>query len=158
VLTKIEGILGTTEGVQAYNTIGGFSLLTRTAASYQGFFFIGLKPWHGRTSRQLAARAIVHTLNRALATQVPEAMAFAFMPPAIPGLGSAGGFSLWLQDRSGGTVTFLAEHVQKFLAACRQRPELAGVTSQFSAAIPQIYAEVDRDKALKQGVTVGDVY
>jgi HAE1 family hydrophobic/amphiphilic exporter-1 len=158
VLTKIEGILGKTEGVQAYTTIGGFSLLTRTAASYQGFFFIGLTPWHERTSRQLAARAIVDTLNRALAAQVPEAVAFAFMPPSIPGLGSAGGFSLWLQDRSGGTVAFLDANVQKFLAACRQRPELAGVTSQFSATVPQIYAEVDRDKALKQGVAVGDVY
>src|SRR5205823_4872647 len=62
------------------------------------------------------------------------------------------------QDRSGGPVALLDEQVQKFLAACRQRPELAGVATQFSAAVPQIYAEVDRDKALKQGVAVGDVY
>jgi HAE1 family hydrophobic/amphiphilic exporter-1 len=158
VLTTIEGMLGKTAGVQAYNTIGGFSLLTRTAASYQGFFFISLKPWHERTASQVSARAIVETLNRALAAQVPEAMAFAFMPPSIPGLGSAGGFSLWLQDRSGGTVAFLDEQVQNFLAACRQRPELAGVTSQFSAVVPQMYAEVDRDKALKQGVAVAEVY
>ncbi|TMQ32899.1 MAG: hydrophobe/amphiphile efflux-1 family RND transporter, partial [Planctomycetota bacterium] len=158
VLKKIEGILSTTEGVQVYNTIGGFSLLTRISASYQGFFFVGLRPWHERTSQQVTARAIVDRLNRALAAQVPEAVAFAFMPPAIPGLGNAGGFSFWLQDRSGGSVDFLDQNLQKFLAACRRRPELAGVAAQFSASVPQIYADVDRDKVLKQGVAVADVY
>src|SRR5215831_1170921 len=158
VLKKVEGILGKTEGVKYYTTIGGFSLLTRTSASYQGFFFIGLKPWDERTSQRLGARGIVATLNQALATQAPEATAFAFMPPSIPGLGSAGGFSFWLQDRSGGTVDLLDRNLQQFLAACRKRPELAGVASQFSASVPQIYADVDRDKALKQGVAVADVY
>ncbi len=81
VLKKIEGMLGQTEGVQYYATVGGFSLLTRTSASYQGFFFVGLKPWDERTEEQLGARAIVDDLNRALASQVPEAIAFAFMPP-----------------------------------------------------------------------------
>ncbi|HEY8460067.1 MAG TPA: multidrug efflux RND transporter permease subunit, partial [Blastocatellia bacterium] len=157
-LKKIEGILAKTEGVRFYNTIGGFSLLTRTSASYQGFFFIGLKPWEERKAEHLQSRGIVATLNRALAAEVPEAMAFAFLPPAIPGLGNAGGFSFWLQDRSGGSVEFLAQNLQKFIEACRKRPELTGVNSQFSASIPQIYADVDRDKALKQGVAVADVY
>src|SRR5215813_2047831 len=158
VLKKVEGILGKTEGVKFYNTIGGFSLLTRSSASYQGFFFIGLKPWDERKSESLSVQGIVRSLNAALASQVPEAMAFAFLPPSIPGLGSAGGFSFWLQDRSGGPVEFLDQNLQKFLEACRKRPELVGVASQFSASVPQIYADVDRDKALKQGVTVGDVY
>jgi hydrophobic/amphiphilic exporter-1 (mainly G- bacteria), HAE1 family len=158
VLRKIEGILSKTEGVQSYNTIGGFSLLTRTSATYQGFFFLGLKPWDERTDQQLEARAIVDRLNRALSAQVPEAIAFAFMPPAIPGLGNAGGFSFWLQDRSGGTPEFLGQNLQNFLAACHRRPELAGVASLFNAEVPQIYADVDRDKVLKQGVAVADVY
>ena len=158
VLKKIEQMLHDTEGVQAYNTIGGFSLLTRTSASYQGFFFIGLKPWHERTSSRLEAKNIVATINRALSVQLPEAIAFAFMPPSIPGLGSAGGFSFWLQDRSGGSVELLAENLQKFLEACGKRPELAGVASQFSASVPQVYVEVDRDKVLKQEVAVADVY
>jgi HAE1 family hydrophobic/amphiphilic exporter-1 len=85
-------------------------------------------------------------------------MAFAFMPPSIPGLGSAGGFSLWLQDRSGGSVEFLDQNVKTFLAAARKRPELAGLISQFSADVPQVYADVDRDKVLKQGVEIADVY
>ena len=158
VLTKVERILDKTEGVQYYNTIGGFSLLTRTSATYQGFFFVAFKPWDERTKSELGARAIVDRLNGALAAQVPEAIAFAFMPPSIPGLGSAGGFSFWLQDRSGGTVGLLDQNLQNFLAACRRRPELAGVASQFSASVPQIYADVDRDKVLKQGVAIADVY
>ncbi|MBO0725033.1 MAG: multidrug efflux RND transporter permease subunit [Blastocatellia bacterium] len=158
VLKKVEAILSKAEGVKYFNTVAGFSLLTRTSASYQGFFFLGLKPWDERTSERLEAHGIVASLNRALASQIPEATAFAFLPPAIPGLGNAGGFSFWLQDRSGGSVEFLSQNVQKFLEACRKRPELTGVNSQFSAAIPQIFADVDRDKALKQGVPVADVY
>ena len=91
-------------------------------------------------------------------SQVPDAVAFGFDPPAIPGFGNAGGFSLWLQDRSGGSVENLNQNLQKFLQAARKRPELVGVSSQFSAATPQIFATVDRDKALKQGVVLSDVY
>ena len=158
VLQKIEAILAKTDGVRYYNTIGGFSLLTRISASYQGFFFVALKPWDERRSDQLQAQGIIQTLNKAMATEVPEATAFSFMPPSIPGLGSSGGFSFWLQDRSGGSVDFLDQNLQKFLDACRKRPELTAVSSPFSASVPQIYADVDRDKVLKQGVAVGDVY
>src|SRR4030095_2911784 len=132
--------------------------LNRISASYQGFFFMSFRPWDERSSHELQAQAIIAKINGELATQIPEAQAFAFMPPSIPGLGSAGGFSLWLQDRSGGSVEFLDQNLQAFLAAARKRPELAGVMSQFSADVPQIYADVDRDKALKQGVAVADVY
>lgn len=158
VLQKIEAILAKTDGVQYYNTIGGFSLLTRISASYQGFFFVALKPWDQRHSDQLQAQGIIRTLNKAMAEEVPEATAFSFMPPSIPGLGSSGGFSFWLQDRSGGSVDFLDQNLQKFLEACRKRPELTAVSSPFSASVPQIFADVDRDKVLKQGVAVTDVY
>lgn len=155
VARKIEGILAKTDGVQYYNTIGGFSLLSRVSASYNAFFFVALKPWD---ERNVDAKQVIASLNGDLSKQVPEAVAFAFMPPAIPGLGSSGGFSMWLQDRSGGSVDFLDQNVQKFLAAAQKRPELSGVTSQFSNGAPQIFAEVDRDKVLKQGVAISDVY
>jgi HAE1 family hydrophobic/amphiphilic exporter-1 len=158
VLKKVEAILDKTDGIQAYNTIGGFSLLTRVSASYNGFFFVILKPWGERSSSELAAQAIARKLNGAFTTQVPEAIAIALLPPSIPGLGAAGGFSFWLQDRSGGSVDFLDQNLQKFLEACRKRPELAAVNSGFSASVPQIFADVDRDKVLKQGVAVSDVY
>lgn len=155
VSSKIEKILHETEGVKSYTTINGFSLLNRVSASYNGFFFVSLEPWD---DRKHTAHDIQQIVNARLAHEVPEAIAFLFGPPAIPGLGNSGGFSFWLQDRSGGPVEFLDQNLQKFLAAARQRPELAGVTSQFSATTPQIYADVDRDKVLKQGVAVADVY
>ena len=157
-LRKVEGILAKTEGVQYYTTISGFSNLSRTSASYQGFFFVALKPWAERTTSALQVQSIVDTLNKEMAAQAPEANCIAILPPAIPGLGQAGGFSMWIQDRSGGTPTFLDENLQKFLAAARRRPELASVTSTFSTQVPQIYVDVDRDKVLKQGVAIGDVY
>jgi len=158
VCRKVDAILSTLEGVEHYNGIGGFSLLTRVTASTNGFYFVGLKPYAERASAALEARAIVNRLNTTFRREIPEATVFAVMPPAIPGLGSQGGFSMWLQDRSGGSIEFLDQNVQKFLAAARQRPELAGVTSPFSASVPQIYADVDRDKVLKQGIPLGDVY
>jgi HAE1 family hydrophobic/amphiphilic exporter-1 len=158
VLKKVEAILDHTEGIQAYNTIGGFSLLTRVSASYNGFFFVILKPWDERHGADQEAAAIAQKLNGEMGATIPEAISFALLPPSIPGLGAAGGFSFWLQDRSGGSVDFLDQNLQKFLEAARKRPEIGTVASQFSASVPQIYADVDRDKVLKQGVAVNDVY
>jgi HAE1 family hydrophobic/amphiphilic exporter-1 len=155
VSKKVETILKQTEGVQYTTTINGFSLLNRVSASYNGFFFVSLAPW---SERRQTAQEIVKSVNVRLANEVPEAVTFLFSPPAIPGLGNSGGISFWLQDRSGGSVEFLDQNLQKFLAAARRRPELAGVGSQFSATTPQIFADVDRDKVLKQGVDVRDVY
>ena len=158
VCRKIDNLLAHTEGIANFNTIAGFSLLSRVTASNYGFYFIGLKPWDERTSADLEARQIVNRVNRELRQVVPEATAFAVMPPSIPGLGTQGGFSFWLQDRTGGSLEFLNQNVQKFLEAARKRPELVGVTTQFTAAVPQLYADVDRDKVLKQGIALGDVY
>jgi HAE1 family hydrophobic/amphiphilic exporter-1 len=155
---KVEAVLKRTEGIRNFNAVIGFSLLNRVTASYSAFFFVQLEPWDERGSDELVAKAIRDKVNRALAAEVPEATATAYLPPSIPGMGTSGGFSLWLQDRSGGTVEFLDENVKKFIAAARKRPELTGVNSSFSAAVPQVFADVDRDKALVQGVQLGDVY
>jgi HAE1 family hydrophobic/amphiphilic exporter-1 len=156
VSKKVEKILGETKGVQYYNAIVGFSLLSGVSASYNSFFFAQLEPWHDREG--IVAADIVQKLNGRFRGEIPEATVFAFQPPSISGLGTAGGFSLWLQDRSGGPVTFLDENLQKFLDAARKRPELANVNSTFRAAVPQVFVDVDRDKALKQGVPVNEIY
>jgi HAE1 family hydrophobic/amphiphilic exporter-1 len=158
VTRKVDALLSKTEGISDYATIVGFSLLTRVTASNNAFYFVRLKPWDERHGAQMEARAIVDRLNRQLHATVPEAAAFAIMPPSIPGLGQQGGFSFWLQDRSGGSIEFLDAELQRFLTAARARPELAGVTSTFAASVPQMYADVDRDKVLSQGVALGDVY
>src|SRR3954451_1283747 len=157
VCRKVEGILSNTEGLGAYNAIVGFSLLTRVTAPNNGFYFVGLKPWAERHG-DLDARSIVNGLNATFRKEIPEAVVLAIMPPSIPGLGSQGGFSFWLQDRSGGTVEHLDQVLQAFLAEARKRPELSGVTSPFSASTPQVYVDVDRDKVLKQGIVLTDVY
>jgi HAE1 family hydrophobic/amphiphilic exporter-1 len=155
---KIEKIMGETEGIGYLTNIEGFSLLARVSASYNGFCFVSLKPWDDRAKAGLEAGELVRRLNARFSKEIPDANVFAFLPPAIPGLGSSSGFSLWLQDRSGGDPDYLAQNLQKFLAAARKRPELTGVTSLFNTGTPQLYADVDRDKALKQGVPVADVY
>ena len=155
---KVEEILAKNRGVQYYNTVAGFSLLSYVSAPYTGFFFVSLKPWAERGGAGMSAKELAASLNAQFRAQVPEANVFAFLPPAIPGLGASGGFSLWLQDRSGGTVEQLNESLQKFLEAARKRKELQNVNSPFRAAVPQLFVDVDRDKALKQGVAIADVY
>jgi HAE1 family hydrophobic/amphiphilic exporter-1 len=100
----------------------------------------------------------VNRLNARFREEIPEAFVLAVMPPSIPGLGSQGGFTFWLQDRTGGTIDGLDANLQKFLTDARKRPELAGVTSPFSAAVPQVYVDLDRDKVLKEGIALTDVY
>jgi HAE1 family hydrophobic/amphiphilic exporter-1 len=158
VTGKIEKLLADTPGVRFVTTINGFSLLTRTSASYTAFFFVSLRPWDERRHASMSAQGLLVTINRMLRQKVPEAIAFAFAPPAIPGIGSAGGFSFWLQDRSGGSIDLLADSLQKFLEAARRRPELVNVNSPFRASVPQVFTEVDREKLLKQGASVADVY
>jgi HAE1 family hydrophobic/amphiphilic exporter-1 len=157
VCRKVEGILSNTEGLGAFNAIIGFSLLTRVTAPNNGFYFVGLKPWAERHGI-LDARSIVDRLNATFRKQIPEATVAAIMPPSIPGLGSQGGFTFWLQDRSGGTVAHLDQVLQAFLIEARKRPELSGVASPFNATTPQIYVDVDRDKVLKEGIALTDVY
>jgi HAE1 family hydrophobic/amphiphilic exporter-1 len=158
VCQRIEKILGETKGVKYITTVAGFSLLSGASAPYTAFYFVALDPWDERKTEALHVDGILKTINRSFREQIVEANAFAFPPPAIQGLGTGGGFSFWLQDRSGGTVEFLNENLQKFLEAARKRPELANVNSVWRPNVPQIFADINRDKVLKQGIQVGDVY
>jgi HAE1 family hydrophobic/amphiphilic exporter-1 len=158
VCKRIEEILEKTKGVKYVTTVAGYSLLSGASAPYTGFYFVSLDPWHERESAELQVDGIMQRVNAEFRAEIPEAMAFAFPPPAIQGLGTGGGFSFWLQDRSGGTIDFLNENLQKFLEAARKRPELANVNSVWRPSVPQIFAEVNRDKVIKQGVAIKDVY
>ena len=158
VCQKIEKLLGETKGVKYVTTIAGYSLLAGASAPYTAFYFVALDPWDEREGKEMEVGPIMQRLNGRLRNEILEAAAFAFPPPAIQGLGSGGGFSFWLQDRSGNTVEYLQENLQKFLEAARKRPEIANVNSVWRPSVPQIYADINRDKVLKQGVAVGDVY
>jgi HAE1 family hydrophobic/amphiphilic exporter-1 len=154
---KVEEILKNTPGVEHYTTVVGVSLLSIVQNTYSGFFFVNLKEWKERKKPEEQYHAIMAHLNRELA-KLPQAIAFAFSPPAIPGIGTAGGVTFVLEDRADKGIHFLAENVNKFLEATRQRPELASVMTTFLPTVPQVFINVDRDKVLKQGIDLGQVY
>ena len=157
VAAKVEKILADTPGVQYTTTVAGFSLLSFVRTTYNGFFFVTLKDWNERKSRQEQYQQILQHVNQELA-KLPEGFALTFPPPAIPGVGTSGGFTFVLEDRSGKDVQFLADNLNKFVAAAQKRKELGGMVTTFLPAVPQQFIEVDREKALKQGVPLNDVY
>jgi len=154
---QIEDILAKTPGIESTASVIGFSLLSLTRSSYTAFFFVTLKEWKDRQKREEQYQFIRQDINRKLAG-LPQGIAFSFSPPAIPGVGTSGGFTFVLEDRSGKDIEFLAGNLNKFLAAARKRPELATVNTTFLPTVPQQFIAVDRDKVLKQGVDIKDVY
>jgi HAE1 family hydrophobic/amphiphilic exporter-1 len=157
VSTKIEKVLLGTPGVQSVTSVIGFSLLSYVRTSYNAFFFVTLKPWDLRQSRAEQFQEIKQHVNRQLST-LPEGVAFSFSPPAIPGVGTSGGFTFVLEDRSSTGVQFLATNLAKFIAAAQKRPEIAGISTTSLPNVPQEFVDVDRDKVIKQGVPLNDVY
>ncbi|HEV2692579.1 MAG TPA: multidrug efflux RND transporter permease subunit [Verrucomicrobiae bacterium] len=158
VCKKIEEVMKNTPGVQYYTTVEGFSLLSQVQATYNAFFFVTLKPWGERKKANEQIMAIRSHLNAELA-KIPEATVSAFSPPSIPGVGTSGGFTFMLEDRSGKQdVSYLTQNLNKFLDAARKRPELSGLMTTHLPDVPQVFVKVDRDKALKEGIPIADVY
>ncbi len=156
-MRQIDEILKNEPGLHYFNAISGFSILSQTISSRNGLYFCQLTPFGERKTAALQSAAIVADVNRKLST-MPEAQVFAFLPPAIPGIGQASGLDFFVQDRSGKTVDYLWDNTQKFLAAAKKRPEIGGVNLVFNPANPQLFAAVDKVKVLKLGVAVQDVY
>jgi hydrophobic/amphiphilic exporter-1 (mainly G- bacteria), HAE1 family len=154
---KIEDILSQIPGVQYTTSVVGFSLLSLVQNTYSAFFFVTFKPWSERTRPEEKYTAIKANINKQLAG-VTEGLAFAFPPPAIPGVGTSGGFQFILEDRAGKDVAFLAQNLKTFLDAARKRPELGTLIPTFLPNVPQVFVDVDRDKVLKQGIDLGQVY
>src|SRR3989440_2405863 len=154
---QVEAVLANTPGSQCTTTVVGFNLLSFAHTSYNSFFFVTLTPWDERKSRAEQYQEIKNRLNQEL-SGLPVGTVFSFSPPAVPGVGTSGGFQFVLEDRSGKDVKFLSDNLDKFLAAARKRPEIGLVTSTFIPSVPEEYINVDRDKVLKQGVAINDVY
>jgi len=157
VAAKIESALANTPGVEHTTSIVGFSLLSLVRTTYNAFFFVTLKPWDERKSRSEQVQAIKERINEELSS-LPEGVAFSFSPPAIPGIGNSGGFTFVLEDRAGRDPEFLSSNLNAFLTEARKRPELIGLSTTSLASVPQLYANVDREKVIKQGVSVKAVY
>jgi hydrophobic/amphiphilic exporter-1 (mainly G- bacteria), HAE1 family len=156
-MKKVEEVLSKTPGVGHYQTIAGLSLMSIAQNTYSGFAFVSLKDWKDRKRPEEKYQAIMDHLRREL-NKLPQGVTFVFPPPPIQGIGLAGGAQVVLQDRAGKDIGFLSENVNKFIEAARKRPELESVITTFLPAVPQLFVNVDRDKVLKQGVDLGQVY
>jgi hydrophobic/amphiphilic exporter-1 (mainly G- bacteria), HAE1 family len=154
---KIEDFLSKTPGVQYTTSVIGFSLLSLVQNTYSAFFFVTFKPWSERRKPEEQYTAIKARLNQYLGS-LSEGIAFAFPPPAIPGVGTSGGFTFMLEDRAGKDVGFLAQNLKTFLDAARKRPELGTLIPTFLPNVPQVFVKVDRDKVIKQGIDLTSVY
>ncbi|HEY0727738.1 MAG TPA: efflux RND transporter permease subunit, partial [Pyrinomonadaceae bacterium] len=158
VLKKVEEILAKTEGVESYQTVGGYGVVTNTYQPNYGSIFARLKPWDERHGDALHVKGIMAGLQKQFAA-IPEGVVFPFNIPTLSGFGAASGFNFLVQDRSGTmTVEQLGDQVSSFIAAGRQRPELGNLFTSFDPNYPQVKVELDREKARTLGVPVNEVF
>lgn len=144
-------------GVRNTMALSGMDILGGGAKSNAGTMFVSLASWDERQKPEVQLKALVDQTFQS-GGQFPEASVIAFSPSSLPGLGMVGGFTLMLQDRSGGSLADLDNVVQKFLSAAKERPEIASITSSLKADTPSLEFEIDREKAKQMGVAVDDVF
>ena len=157
VANGISDVIKELPGVESTINVQGYDFISAVNTTYDGFAAVMLKPWSERDSKALGVNAIMKDANERLAAQIPGAQAFAFPPPAIPGVGTAGGFDLMIQDKGGNTPAYLEKWTNVFLEAAAKRPEVDSIHSLWIPSVPQKYAEVDRAKVRKLGVEISDV-
>ncbi|MBL8658778.1 MAG: multidrug efflux RND transporter permease subunit [Rhodospirillales bacterium] len=156
-LDHVREILAATPGIAHVVTIGGFNFLAGSAASNSGVMFAVLDPWFERRAPDLQVGGILNRLRGQLFA-IPEANVIAFNPPSIRGLGTVGGFDFQLQDRRGGSPQDLAAALRGLVFQANQTPELSNVFSTFQADVPQIWLDIDREKAKRQGVPLSEIF
>ncbi|HJU56336.1 MAG TPA: multidrug efflux RND transporter permease subunit [Pyrinomonadaceae bacterium] len=158
VLKQVEEILGKTEGIESYQTVGGYGVVTNTYQTNYGSIFARLKPWDERHGEALHVKGIMAKLQREFAA-IPEAIIIPFNIPTLAGFGAASGFNFLIQDRSGSmSIQQLGDETRKFLAAARERPELGAAFTSFDPNYPQVKVDLDREKARTLGVPVNEVF
>ena len=152
---KVESMLLQNPDVEYVTNATGYSMLSGSMASNNAFMFVTLTAWDNRTK---TAKQIIDDINIILATQIKGGQAFAFGPPAIPGLGNGSGFSIMIQDKGGNSPEYLSENTNNFIAAANARPEIGKAFTTFQASVPQRYMDIDKEKALKLGLSLNDLY
>jgi hydrophobic/amphiphilic exporter-1 (mainly G- bacteria), HAE1 family len=147
---KLEKAVMNVPGVEGITSVLGFSLLSQTQSTYNSFYFVTLKDWEKRTKPEEQYTAIQRNLTRAL-SGIKEGTAFSFDPPSIPGVGTSGGVTMMLEDRSGsGAPSLLTKNLYKFIAAGSKRPEILAIVPTYLPDVPQLYVHVDRGKVQQQ--------
>ena len=138
-------------------TFSGFDLLSRALKSNSGISFVTLKDWSQRKDPAEDARNVAPAIS-AINANFRDGVVVGFNPPPIQGISVTGGFEFFLQDRSGGPLSGLSESVNKVVQAANQRPELRGVSTTFTTAVPQYRTDVDREKARALGIPINAIF
>ncbi len=138
-------------------TFSGFDLLSRALKSNSGISFVTLKDWSQRKDPSQDARNVAPSIG-AINANFRDGVVIGFNPPPIQGISVTGGFEMFLQDRSGGSLNGLSEATQKVVQAANQRPELRGVSTTFTTAVPQYRTDVDREKARALGIPINTIF
>jgi HAE1 family hydrophobic/amphiphilic exporter-1 len=157
VVKQVEDIVRPIPGVEGVLSVVGLNFIDYVASSNQAFFVIRLKPYEARTNSAQSAQAIIARLRPQLAA-IKGAIAFPFNLPPILGLGNTGGFQYVLEALQGQAPTDVAATLRGLLVAANSQPELAGVFSTYAADTPQIYLDINRDKAQVLGVKISDIF
>ena len=152
---EIEKILMEYPEVQFVLNATGYSMLSGSMVSNNGFMFVTLEHWD---EREKTVKEMIDIINVRLSNEIKGASVFAFGPPAIPGLGNGSGFSIMIQDKGGNDPTYLANNSIKFIKAANEREEIGAAFTTFQANVPQRFMDIDREKALKLGVNLNDLY
>jgi HAE1 family hydrophobic/amphiphilic exporter-1/multidrug efflux pump len=145
------------EGVASVVTFGGLNLLNNSYTSNSASMIFILKPWEDRTGAEVQLNAIAAKLRRAFGAY-PEAAALVFAPPALPGLGNAGGFTFQLQDRGGNTPQDLSAVAREFIQKAAVTPHIVRPFSTFTTDVPQIRLDIDREKVRTLGIPINTVF
>ena len=158
VSKEMEDVLLSLPSVQKEMTFAGYDMLTGAQKNNSVASFVMLKPWDERKKEDESSTATVKQVYMKSQTAVPQALVMPFNPPPIMGMSTTGGLEGYIQNRSEGGSTELADQLGKFLEAARKRPELTSVSSSFSASVPQYSLTVDEVKAQSMGVSLDNLY
>lgn len=154
-IDRINSILRRNDNVQSVTSVAGFSILSGNQSPNSGLIFIRLKDW---SQRKMTAGQITTRLNEQLYYEINSAQVYTFGPPSIPGLGPGSGFTIMIQDKGGNTPGYLADYTDRFIAAARQRPEIATISTTFQADEPQKTISIDNEKVLKAGISLDELH
>ncbi len=158
VIAKMEKICLATKGIRYTNSVSGNSFVLSAYGSNFGSMFIILEPFHERTEPGTSGEEIQAILRREFTKQIPEAMCMVFGPPAVSGLGRAGGFKIMIKDRGDVGPRVLQGQTENMVEKGNQQPGLTGLATSFRANAPQLFIDVDREECLKHGIQLADVF
>ncbi|QSH41558.1 multidrug efflux RND transporter permease subunit [Lentisphaerota bacterium ZTH] len=156
VVKRVEKIMRGISGVEDVISVSGFSILNGTSSPSNAMLIAMLKPWNERPTLKQSQFGIMFQVYKQV-VNIPDAMIVPFGVPAIPGIGSTAGFSFMLEDTTGTNPQRLGQYANSLIMAANKEPDLNRVFTTFSANVPQVYLNIDREKALKMGVSIESI-